>query len=36
LGIQLATPVSNLASLVIVIPVMSRTLKNLSVEDGKV
>ncbi|MDR0301554.1 MAG: MATE family efflux transporter [Treponema sp.] len=33
LGIQLATPVSNLASLIIVIPVSSRILKILSVKE---
>jgi putative MATE family efflux protein len=34
IGIQLATPVSDLASLAIVIPVMIRTLRHLSAPDG--
>jgi putative MATE family efflux protein len=33
-GIQLARPVSELASLVVVIPIMIKTLKSLSVPDG--
>jgi Na+-driven multidrug efflux pump len=33
LGIQLATPVANLAGLVIVIPILVRTLKILSAAD---
>ena len=36
LGIQLAIPVADLASLIIIIPIMIRVLKSLSVPDGKV
>ena len=34
LGIQLATPVSDMASLIIVVPIMVRVLKQISIPDG--
>jgi len=34
LGIQLATPVSDMASLIIVIPIMVKVLKQISIPDG--
>jgi hypothetical protein len=34
LGIQLATPVADMAGLLIVIPIMARVLKQISIPDG--